>query len=1483
VITKDIDTTVCANAIPFTWNGTPVTGAGDYPFTTASAAGCDSTTTLHVTIAAVIKKVIDTTVCENAIPFNWNSIPVTGAGDYPFTTASAAGCDSTTTLHVTVAAVITKDIDTTVCSNAIPFSWNGINVTGTNDYPYTTTGSSGCDSTTTLHVTIAAVITKVIDTTVCSNAIPFSWNGINVTGAGDYPYTTTGSSGCDSTTTLHVTIAAVITKVIDSTVCANAIPFSWNGINVTGAGDYPYTTTGSSGCDSTTTLHVTIAPVITKVIDTTVCANAIPFTWNGQSVTGAGDYPFTTSSAAGCDSTTTLHVTLAPVIKVTMDTTVCVNAVPFIWNGISVTGTGDYPFTTASAAGCDSTTTLHVTVASVINITLDTTVCTSAIPFTWNDIPVTGAGDYPFSATSASGCDSVTTLHVTLAFPVTVTVDTTVCTNAVPFTWNGQSIVSPGHYTFATTSSSGCDSTITLNVSIKTPPTPTISGPASVCQNNPGNVYSTQPGELNYTWTVVGGTITAGGGVTDNTATITWTSSGVQSISVNYSNGGCSALTATTLNVTVDPAPTTFHVTGGGLFCSSSGAVIGLDGSEPGIRYELLLGGVSVSTLPITGTGGPINFPAQFVAGTYTIIADDPVSFCTSIMAGNAIITFNASPVKPSISHGNTSVCDGGSVILIDPSVNSNSIQWNLNGSPVPGATNNIYSATVGGSYTVTETNAKGCSATSVPVNVVINPILNVSIDTTVCINSVPFSWNGINVTGAGVYPFTTASAAGCDSTTTLHVTVAAVITKDIDTTVCSNAIPFSWNGINVTGAGDYPFTTASAAGCDSTTTLHVTIAAVITRDIDSTVCANAIPFSWNGINVTGAGDYPFTTASASGCDSTTTLHVSVTSVITKVIDTTVCSNVVPFNWNGLSVTGAGDYPFTTASAAGCDSTTTLHVTIAAVITKDVDTTVCANAIPFSWNGINVTGAGDYPFTTASAAGCDSTTTLHVTVASVITKDIYTTVCANAIPFSWNGINVTGAGDYPFTTASASGCDSTTTLHVTVAAVITKDIDTTVCANAIPFSWNGINVTGAGDYPFTTASAAGCDSTTTLHVTVASVITKDIDTTVCANAIPFSWNGINVTGAGDYPFTTASAAGCDSTTTLHVTITSIHLSVTDPAGVCAPATVDITNPSITAGSDAGLNFTYWNDAAATSPLNSPNAVSVSGVYYIKASNSGGCSSIAPVKVTINKPPTIVMSGSSIICSGANAILTVTLTGTAPFRFSYSDGVATYNVGPVSSSTYQFSVEPETTTAYTINSVTDAYCSSTGNLSSATITVMPAIAPVRYPTMTVNANTATQLNARNLGGNYTYQWAPPVGLTAYNTINPVFNYDKPTEYKITITSEQGCSVTDTLLVKINPIDAPPVNEDILVPKAWTPNGDGQNDLLRPILINIRELKYFRIFNRWGELVYETNASGQGWNGIYKGKPQAMDTYTWTAEGIGVSGAVIKRTGNSVLLR
>ena len=87
----------------------------------------------------------------------------------------------------------------------------------------------------------------------------------------------------------------------------------------------------------------------------------------------------------------------------------------------------------------------------------------------------------------------------------------------------------------------------------------------------------------------------------------------------------------------------------------------------------------------------------------------------------------------------------------------------------------------------------------------------------------------------------------------------------------------------------------------------------------------------------------------------------------------------------------------------------------------------------------------------------------------------------------------------------------------------------------------------------------------------------------------------------------------------------------------------------------------------------------------------------------------------------------------------------------------------------------------------------------------------------------------------------------------------------------------------MPTAFAPNGNGSNDVLRPVLLNIVTIKYFRVYNRWGQLVYETKTINEGWNGNYQGKPQPMETYTWVFEGTDIQGTPVKISGKSVLLR
>jgi gliding motility-associated-like protein len=178
-------------------------------------------------------------------------------------------------------------------------------------------------------------------------------------------------------------------------------------------------------------------------------------------------------------------------------------------------------------------------------------------------------------------------------------------------------------------------------------------------------------------------------------------------------------------------------------------------------------------------------------------------------------------------------------------------------------------------------------------------------------------------------------------------------------------------------------------------------------------------------------------------------------------------------------------------------------------------------------------------------------------------------------------------------------------------------------------------------------------------------------------------------------------------------------------------------------------------------------------------------------------------------------------------------------------------------------------------------VKPEVLSIRYPTLTATANMPLQLSARNPGSNSTYNWLPSIGLNSSSIKTPVFNFDRPVEYLIKI-SEGGCEVVDTLLIKIAGI-SPGCNPGIYVPKAWSPNGDGHNDKLFPLTVCIKELKYFRIFDRWGKLMFETNVIGNGWDGTFRNQRQVVDVYSWILHAVGQDGKDIKRAGNAALLR
>ncbi|HUQ67308.1 MAG TPA: kelch repeat-containing protein [Flavitalea sp.] len=166
--------------------------------------------------------------------------------------------------------------------------------------------------------------------------------------------------------------------------------------------------------------------------------------------------------------------------------------------------------------------------------------------------------------------------------------------------------------------------------------------------------------------------------------------------------------------------------------------------------------------------------------------------------------------------------------------------------------------------------------------------------------------------------------------------------------------------------------------------------------------------------------------------------------------------------------------------------------------------------------------------------------------------------------------------------------------------------------------------------------------------------------------------------------------------------------------------------------------------------------------------------------------------------------------------------------------------------------------------------------IRYADIYATPNVPIRLNARIAGTHF--EWTPATGLDDPSSATPTATLARDQVYLIYISSTEGCAVVDTQLVKVSTGNT----VKVYVPTAFTPNGNNINDRLRP-LGNIRRIDYFRVFNRWGNMVFQTNIIGDGWDGKFKGAAQVPDTYTWILTGQTADGLVIKLSGKALLIR
>ena len=785
------------------------------------------------------------------------------------------------------------------------------------------------------------------------------------------------------------------------------------------------------------------------------------------------------------------------------------------------------------------------------SVSISTVACDN---YDWYGTAYTSSGDYTHTLTNVAGCDSVVTLHLTVNYSNTGDTTAVVCDS---FDWYGATFTSSGDYTHTLTNASGCDSVVTLHLTVNYSNIGDTTAVACDSFDWYGTTY-TSSGDYTHTLTNTAGcdSVVTLHLTLNHSETAEYAETACDSYAWNdsvYTQSGDYVQTFT--NVDGCDSVVTLHLTVNYSNTGDTTAVVCDSFSWYGTTYTS--SGDYSHTL--TNAAGCDSVVTLHLTVNYSNMGDTTAVACDSFEWYGTTYTTSG---DYSYTLTNASGCD--SVVTLHLTVNYSNI-----GDTTAVACDSFYwygtTYTSSGDYSYTLTNASGCDSV-VTLHLTVN-YSNTGDTAAVACDS--FDWFGTTYTSSGDYSYTLTNASGCDSVVTLHLAVNYSNTGDTTTVVCDS---FDWYETTYTSSGDYTHTLTNVDGCDSVVTLHLIVNYSNTGDTAAVACDS---YDWFGATYTASGDYTYTLTNASGCDSVVTLHLTVNYSNTGDTTAVVCDS---FDWYGATYTTSGDYSYMFTNASGCDSVVTLHLTVNYSNTGDTAAVVCDS---FDWYGTTYTMSGDYTHALTNASGCDSVVTLHLTVNYSNTGDTAAVACDS---FDWYGATYTTSGDYTHTFTNASGCDSVVTLHLTVNYSNTGDTNAIACDS---YAWNDSVYTQSGDYVQTFTNVDGCDSIVTLHLTVNHSVTTEYAETACDS---YTWNDSVYTQSGDYVQTFTNAVGCDSVVTLHLTLN--HSETTEYT-------------------ETACDSYMWNDSVYTQ----------SGDYAYTLTNASGCDSVVTLHLTVNTSAT----------------------------------------------------------------------------------------------------------------------------------------------------------------------------------------------------------------------------------------------------------------------
>jgi gliding motility-associated-like protein len=504
------------------------------------------------------------------------------------------------------------------------------------------------------------------------------------------------------------------------------------------------------------------------------------------------------------------------------------------------------------------------------------------------------------------------------------------------------------------------------------------------------------------------------------------------------------------------------------------------------------------------------------------------------------------------------------------------------------------------------------------------------------------------------------------------------------------------------------------------------------------------------------------------------------------------------------------------------------------------------------------------------------------------------------------------AGTYTVYFQESGGCSNSTQVTVGQPSVLASSfttasttcngqnngiINVTASGGVAPYEFsldggtyknNGVfNTVSAGNHVVTIRDANGCSKVQNITVTQPNILslTGNTNEASCAggndgliilnaaggnSSYQYSLDGINFqpsdtfrVGPGNYIVTVKDNLNCADTQSLIVGLASdlTHIALTDP--------------TICEGSSTQINFVSnatnysWSPAIGLSNANSANPIASPTVTqrYIVSYTLGRCTEKDTMIINVNSAPIPDAGADGFICYGQS----YQLQATGGMIYSWSPSTFLDNPGSPNPT-----AKPDHTMTYTLHITADVNNCPSLVTDQVTIDVTSPIKVKTYPQDTiVYAGDRFQLLASSIATNYS--WSPANDLDNARVNNPTITVNKDVILIVTASSQAGC--VGEASVRIQVYKGP----DIYCPTGFTPNGDGLNDKFIPFPVGIQELKYFKVFNRWGQVVFSTAKLNDGWDGTLAGRQEPSGNYVWMAQGVTGGGRVITRKGSIVLIR